>query len=91
MTFVDALKAARVLIADGSYTYICYALFKVSGGKYAYRIMGQLDGCDTYISWMERFHPSIWNTMAYDDFRDGRLQWIDHLISEEEKKCHSKN
>lgn len=37
----------------------------------------------TYNAWVEVNHPKIYATMTDADFRQGRLQWIDHIIHEE--------
>jgi len=37
--------------------------------------------CNTYEKWMKKYHPTKYNQMSYDNFREGRLQWIDHMLT----------
>lgn len=96
MTFVEALRGARVLIANGTQDYICNAIEFQEGihwseaKRYKNRIQAILDigiapydmGC-SYYQWLKRNHPRICRKMTPDNFRQGRLQWIDYLIAEE--------
>lgn len=85
MTFAEALRAARRLIASGEYRFICHALSKVHGRKYRSQINRQLQRCVYYEHWVAAFHPDSYRRMTGTDFRAGRLQWIDHMIEQEEK------
>lgn len=87
MTFLEALRKARPLIASGKEIFICQALDTIGGGKFKHRIMYQL-GIDigndgefySYGTWLKAHHHTTWLRMTQSDIRDGRLQWIDHMI-----------
>lgn len=99
MTFIQALRKARILIESGQEEFICLALWECQShgqmtqdqcDEYVGRIQGILDrGAktihrgETYVCWVQRNHPKIAAKMKWDDFREGRLQWIDHMICEE--------
>ena len=86
ITFLQALRKARQLIKNKDHTYICNALNVVGGGKYANRVNSQLKGCNTYSEWLSVHHPIIYQVMSVQDFRQGRLQWIDYMIAQEKAK-----
>ena len=87
MTFREALIAARPLIASYKVGFICYALARVTGHKrYCKRIERQLEGCASYGRWLCLKHYETWRCMDFRDFRDGRLQWIDYMIAQEEAR-----
>ncbi len=87
MTFREALIAARPLIASYKVAFICYALTHVTGhARFSDHIMSQLEGCDSYGGWLYLKHHETWKRMDFRDFRDGRLQWIDYMIAQEEAR-----
>jgi hypothetical protein len=86
MTFLEALRKIRPLIESGQERYICIALLNTGSNKYIKRIERQLGGEYTYIGWLITFHPRVRWRMTDDDFRQGRLQWIDYMIAQELKK-----
>lgn len=85
MTFAEALRGARSLISSRKTRFICMALSMVGGAEHCHRVSSQLNGCVCYESWTLTFHPDVRERMTSTDFRAGRLQWIDHMISEEVK------
>ena len=87
MTFREALIAARPLIASYKIAFICYALTHVTGHKrYCRRIERQLEGCASYGGRLYLKYHETWKRMDFRDFRDGRLQWIDYMIAQEEAR-----
>ena len=86
MTYLRALKKARRQIASGFDHYICIALENVGGREYQHRVMNLLNGLDTYEGWMYHYHKKLWERMDRHDFRQGRLQWLAHLIKEENER-----
>lgn len=87
MTFREALIAARPLIASYAKPFICWALERVSGhARFSDHIMSQLEGCDSYDEWLYENHHETWRRMDFRDFRNGRLQWIDYMIAQEEAR-----
>ena len=87
MTFREALIAARPLIASYKIAFICYALTHVTGHKrYCRRIERQLEGCASYGGWPDPKYPETRKRMDFRDFRNGRLQWIDYMIAQEEAR-----
>lgn len=63
--------------------YICHCLsLNPTGGEAAEVIMKRLDGHFTYVSWLEDKYPALCANMSEQDFREGRLQWLDSLIEE---------
>lgn len=46
------------------------------------RIMSLLAPYSTYEGWVCCNHPAVCTTMTPKDFRQGRLQWLAHLIKE---------
>ena len=53
--------------------------------KYRGRVMRRLDFAASYEQWVCIHHPDDYRRMTTDDFRAGRLQWIDYMISKEKK------
>jgi hypothetical protein len=35
----------------------------------------------TYERWVRDYHSAAYYNMTYKDFRQGRLQWIDHMLT----------
>lgn len=81
--YVRDLKIARGRIARRT-PYICWAL---DGCKHELVlkkwIRAQLGGIHSYCAWLQFFHPDIYR--RNEDFKQGRLQWIDAMIAELEK------
>lgn len=92
MTFVEALRAVRPKIEDGTYLYICTAIYHECPGAYrmqhTQRVMDMLDGAGTYEAWVGKHRPRAFHKMYRTPgaFRQGRLQWIDDMIAKEEAK-----
>jgi hypothetical protein len=86
MTFLKALEKVRPLIADGSRRYICFALSQAGYSKYRGRIQKQLGPHIIYERWLWHEYPETHSSMDREDFRAGRLQWIDYMIAQERKK-----
>ena len=82
-TFKGALIEARALIANGESNYICDALLLTDNFLFRERIGKQLVCCCSYGNWLRHYHHSTYIKMTDDDLRQGRLQWIDHMISME--------
>lgn len=53
--------------------------------KYKARVMRRLGFAASYQQWVCIHHPDDYRRMTTDDFRAGRLQWIDYMISKEKK------
>ena len=87
MTFKQALIKARVFIEKEKTAWICIALWDSSGHAFTERIEQQLDGHLFYHAWVKANHPAIYAVMCRtpNAFRQGRLQWIDHMIAQEDK------
>ena len=92
MTFVEALRAVRPKIEDGTYLFICVAIHNECPAacrrQHIQRVMDMLKGAETYQDWMNRKHRHIYDKMGQTPgaFRQGRLQWIDDMIKKEEAK-----
>lgn len=87
------LQAARELIKSGQYSYICNALDAV-GSKHPLRRrasrsltswIGVLLGIYmTYDSWIVGNHPNLGETRNFaDQCRQGRLAWIDWMLTQD--------
>lgn len=92
MTFAEALRAARPKIEDGTYIFICTAIYHTCPEAYRaqhmQRVMRMLKGTITYQDWCEKHRPKIFDVMHRTPgaFRQGRLQWIDDMIKMGEAK-----
>lgn len=88
------LKEARKLIEDGNESYICHTISRVIFGRYWFElddtsrshplktwISRQLGNFNTYESWLRYNHRQIYSPMSPKDIREGRSQWLDHMIS----------
>lgn len=88
MTFLEALRKARQLIESGRERFVCLALVEIGAPtEYEQRLNAMLDPWATYDDWLQSNHPSTYSQMQKigpEAFRQGRLQWIDHMISQEE-------
>ncbi|CAB4241320.1 hypothetical protein UFOVP67_47 [uncultured Caudovirales phage] len=94
--FIKALKKARPLIKSLKVSFICFALDALvrekkltdwNCDKYQDYLMNLLDGKRTYESWVHYTYPAIYmkshlDGTTYEDSREGRLAWIDWMISE---------
>jgi hypothetical protein len=90
---LEALIDARERIASRRATYICWALDDgaVRGYKKAKKlIMKLLGGVVSYNEWLEIHHRNKWWSMSYEEYRIGRLQWLDHLIKHERTRIRRK-
>jgi len=90
---LKALIDARKRIANRETTYICWALDDgaIPGYKKAKKlIMKLLGGAIAYDEWLEIRHRNKWCNMAFEDFRLGRLQWLDYLIKHERTRISRK-
>lgn len=91
MTFIEALVKARRLINIGTETYICHALKEIGAHRYVKNIEDQLSPVTSYEGWVCENHPEVFSQMvaspnSHRYFREGRLQWIDHMIKEANEK-----
>jgi len=87
-TFKQALIKIRPLIKSGEASYICVALYMTDNFKFDGRIHRQLvdamgNSCSSYEQWMYMTHRAVSRKMTARDYREGRLQWIDHMIAQE--------
>lgn len=90
---LKALIDARERIVRRRAIYICWALDDgaILGYKKAKKlIMKLLGGAIAYDEWLEIHHRNKWCNMASEDFRLGRLQWLDHLIKHERTRISRK-
>lgn len=90
---LKALIDARERIARRRATYICWALDDgaIPGYKKAKKlIMKLLNGVTSYNEWLEIHHCREWQDMSYEEFRQGRLQWLDYLIKHERTRISRK-
>ena len=87
MTFLEALREIRPLIESGDQRFICFALQSIGADQYRGRIKTYLDGACSYGGWVQKYHPLVFREMKkIGAFRDGRLQWIDYMIQQEERR-----
>ena len=92
MTFLEALRKARPLIESGRERFVCLALVEIGAPtptEHEQRINAMLYPRATYDDWLQSNHPSTYSQMQKigpEAFRQGRLQWIDHMISKEIEK-----
>ena len=86
--FGQALIKARPLIEHYRDDYICFALNRTGGRKFAKYIGELLNPHLSYYSWVYNNHPEIYTQMnaTPDAFREGRLQWMDYMIEQERLK-----
>jgi len=84
--FSKALREVRPLIAADKYTYICNALEEVGAPEFKQRIENLLGEVRSYNAWLYTHHHKTALQMKWRDFREARLQWIDHMIEVEESK-----
>ena len=97
--FIKVLMDARDFLAFGEYHYVCHCFNRLrvenritpqDCTKYRCYIMGMLGVYSTYESWVQHEHTKIYlksvqsGTKA-EDARNGRLAWIDWMISEGSK------
>ena len=82
-TFKAALKEVRPLIAGGRFRYICEALAYIDNDQFKGRIQALLGEYATYRTWLIHVHGEKYREISRPDERDGRLQWIDHMIAQE--------
>lgn len=90
---LKALIDARERIVRRRAIYICWALDDgaIPGYKKAKKlVMKLLGGATSYNEWLEIHHRREWQDMFYEDFRFGRLQWLDHLIKHERTRISRK-
>ena len=91
LAFPEALRRARMLIESGKETYICYALENVHGNAGSTQkrtsvhmglISELLQDRVTYEGWLAAYHYDAYKAMRVTPgaFRQGRLQWIDHML-----------
>lgn len=99
-TFKQVLKHVKKALIENKYPsrFICfnieYVLEDTYGinresvivTRYQEKVQEQLGSVttNTYEKWMKHFYPSIHAHMTPDNFREGRIQWIDHMIKQEE-------
>lgn len=101
MNKIEILRAARKLIKSEGASVICFAIDYVIAGKSQESIshadelgawIGNMLGDSAYYSqWLRLHHPAFVDALpvinGIKDFRPGRLQWIDWMISELEKEA----
>lgn len=81
----EAFKIAKKRIAGGQNDFICIALGDIStdAALAAEQVVSErLGNTFTYFDWVSIFHPEVYSKMQPDDFKQGRLQWLDSLIEE---------
>jgi hypothetical protein len=86
----EILREAKKGIENGTH-YICWAIQDVDAQWQRKRslidwVMHMLKFCGTYESWMGNFHTKTYNKMGHDDFKEGRMQWLNWMIAECEKQ-----
>ncbi len=74
---------------EGGTGFICHAIDSrifperaEMGRAYIHRL---LNGYETYVGWLEAHHKDALKRMGDTELRQGRLQWLDHLIAEAEE------
>ena len=96
-TFKQVLKHVKKALIEDKYLsqYICVNIEYVVKDvynlnwtntivtRYQEKVQEQLDGVKlkSYENWMEHFYPSIYARMTPDNFREGRIQWIDNMLT----------
>ena len=82
MKLLNALIAARPFVEDGM--TICAALYYAGARGYQPHIMKQLYPKHYYDDWVRAYHPEAYIQMLRTPgaFKQGRLQWLDHMIKE---------
>ena len=91
---IRLMKEARKIVKYKKAKFICFAIMistldeEVEDDKNClFEYIGKLLGeSHSYTSWVHKNHPEIFKEMKSDDFRKGRLQWIDWMIEQLEKK-----
>ena len=86
MTFLQALRKIRPMIESGDEHYICFALEQNGAGEYVENIEAQLGGpSHSYSGWLARHNYGFYQAIidSTNDFRPGRLAWIDDMIAKE--------
>lgn len=89
MTFLEALHMARPLIERGQVQYICTAMDTwLTEPELCNRVQDQLAPYSVYEDWVAANHPETCRQMRKvpGAFREGRLQWIDYMIQQEESR-----
>ena len=88
MTYLEALRKVRPLIESGDQRFICFALRRIGADQYRGRIKTSLDSTCSYGAWVQKYHAAVFREMERIPcaFRQGRLQWIDYMIQQEERR-----
>lgn len=99
MTLLQALRAIRPTVARQarghtslSSSYLCDQLLRIGAPEHRPHLVEQLSGCFGYPEWVAKFYPETYKRMCSLEsatrrpFQEGRLQWLDHMISQEESK-----
>ncbi len=91
----EALREARVLIENGTSTFLCVALTTVYGDEtHVYKWLKAIFGGTPVDSWLLKNSKeyAAWDNQVTDlkvwmkALRDYRLRWIDSMIAEYEAK-----
>jgi regulator of RNase E activity RraB len=85
------LREVRKIVELKKEHKICYAIYKVrttTKNHYGLQdwVMGLLSFKISYEGWMTYYHPRIAEKMSDDDYRNGRLAWLDWMIAYWEKE-----
>lgn len=93
MTFLEALKKVRPRIASTlevsritDSDFICDNLRHVGAPEWRKTISDKIGNVFSYEAWLELNHEEVYEQMrriGQRAFQEGRLQWIDHMIKEE--------
>lgn len=93
ITFKETLIKVRELIANDKERFICRAITEVLGPdhslNYRQRIRKQIDFHRTYEDWVDKNFPELQiDKLSRETFNErakqGRLNWIDYMISQEQ-------
>jgi len=95
-SFKQVLKHVRKALVEDKYPsqYICinieYVLEDIYNinwesvlvKRYQHKVEEQLgELVNSYEKWMRKNHPEYYMKMSHYDFRQGRIQWIDHMLT----------
>lgn len=87
----EVLRKVKKVIKSREQDYICHAIAQVAGehttqyNSLKAWVLHMLDGSISYGGWLSRKHEQIYDRMTWKQQQEGRLQWLDWMITECEK------
>jgi hypothetical protein len=83
----EVLRKAKEIIVSLKYSWICHAIDHATENEKQAKdlkrwIMKCLKDNLTYEGWLIDNHMKVYKTMSGDDFRQGRIQWLDWMIAQ---------